>query len=209
MRSMVLVLAACVLLPDAMAEPLFLVRFQATFNDEFGFPGASMVGSYEFEQQPASGRYPMQSASISLNGIAFSTTPLEIRIDNDLPLSIPFLLRDAYYATALVSGTFMGNFALQGAGLAFEQLGPAPSAFNSFDLPTSVADLSGFGPTDLRSAFLTFQNLQQGGLSAIYGTLEDISITAVPEVPMAMPLCALVLGLIIWAQRRGGSNEVS
>lgn len=212
--SIFLVLASCILLPCAGGSPVFLVDFQATFNGGFGFPGISMTGSYEFEVQPpiavvnngTTALYAMQSASIDLNGIAFSTTPFQMRVDNNIPLSAPGVFRDAYYATALVSGTFMNDFALQAAGLEFEQAGTSPSAFNSLDLPTSVADLSGFGPSDLRSADLVFENLQDGGLFAINGTLEDLSITQVPE-PGAIPLCGLGLGLLIRSQRRKGKRS--
>jgi hypothetical protein len=208
-RSIFLVLASCILLPDAMSSPVFMVNFQATFDGGFGFPAVSMTGSYQFEVQPpiavvnsgTTALYAMQSASIALNGVAFSTTPLQIRVDNNIPLSTPGVFRDAYVATAMVSGTFMSDFALQGAGLDFEQVGASPSAFNSLDLPTSVADLSGFGLSDLRSAFLTFENLQQGGLFGINGTMENLSIAEVPE-PAATLLCALGLGLLIWRNGR-------
>ncbi|MBZ5611933.1 MAG: hypothetical protein LAP38_27035 [Acidobacteriia bacterium] len=214
---MFFILGSCILWPDAIADPLFLVNFQAKFNGGFGFPGVSMAGSYEFELQPpiaivnngTTALYAMQSASIDLNGGAVSTTPSQIRVDNDLILNTPGFLRDGYFATALLSGTFMGDFALQGAGLDFEQGSAAPAAFNSLDLPTSVADLSGFGPSDLRSAFLVFEDLQQGGLFAINGDLEDLAISEVPEPPMAIPLCALGLGLVVWSQRHMARKCVS
>jgi len=95
------------------------------------------------------------------------------------------LLRDAYVAVVSVSGTYLSDFALTDAGLEFVKFGTPPLALASLDLPTSVADLSGFtetDPMDHRTAFLAFENLSTGGLFTTYAPLSALTFTRVPQL---------------------------
>ena len=90
--------------------------------------------------------------------------------------------RDAYYVWGEVAGTYEGSFLLSAAALEFVKFGSPPDALTSLNLPTSVADLSGFtieSELDHRLAFLSFENLATGGLFAISAPLTSFSMERV------------------------------
>lgn len=95
---------------------------------------------------------------------------------------------------------YAGHFKLAGAGLGFNQTNSSPSALNSLDLPLSVSDLAGFGPSDMRTAWLTFENTSNStGPFLTSGSLTELSFTLIPE-PGALMLMGL--GIVAVLSRR-------
>jgi hypothetical protein len=211
MRKLLFKFAACLAVsPTVWAGPVFLVQFQARFDSGFGgLPTVQLSGSYTFEVRPpasivndgTTAIYPMQSVSFTLDGTDFAATPFEIRVDNNIDLGVGGLFRDAYYPFAVLTGVYATNFAIDGAGLQFEQVGAVPAAFHNVYLPTSAADLAGFGFSDNRFAVLTFTNLALGGAFATVAPVENLSFTAIPE-PRALLMCGLGMGMIVCRHRK-------
>ena len=204
-RASVLVAASMLLALSLRGQGTYVVSFHASFDSGFGgLPSVEMIGTYTFEPLPpdylGNGNHSafygssMRSGTFALNGSSFQGTVVaSLRVDDDLRLTSG-RLRDAYYADYFLSGTYATNFELVAAGLGFEQVGSAPTAFTSLALPTSLADLSGFTSSDYRNATLTFRNLSTGVTYTSEAPLHGLQITLIPE-PSAWALACFGLGL--------------
>ena len=175
----------------ASAGQLYNVSFHADFDTGFGgLPFVEMRGAYVFEVLPpayltdenASAHYEtsFRSGSFSLSGLEFDGTEGYLRVDNNVRMASS-TYRDGYYALTFLSGVLASRFSLGAAGLSFEQLGTAPSALTSCDLPTSAADLAGFGDSSTRYAVLSFQNLPDGVWYSSTAPVDSLQFTAIPE----------------------------
>jgi hypothetical protein len=197
----------CSLVVRAEASPLFLGQFTVTLSSGFGgLPPTTVTAAYLFEDAPAifvdSARtealYGVISWAVTVGGLSFPALPLELDVQNDLPVSS--LLRDGYHPRAALSGTYLANFRLMAVGLEFEQFGTPPLAFTDLALPTSVADLSGF--TDHRLAVLVFENLATGGLFATHAPMTSFTITPVPEPATWLLFSTGLVGLLGYSWQR-------
>jgi hypothetical protein len=95
---------------------------------------------------------------------------------------------------------------LFGMALYFEQDAAAPTALSSLALPTSAADLAGFGPGDKHEAELAFERPGTMEFFVEHAPLDYLSITAVPE-PASWALAALALGWAGWRASRSGRSR--
>lgn len=172
------------------AAPFYVAKFEAVLDSGFGgLPPTLLQVSYVFEDRPPylvvphEAYYEFESISVRLNGVAYSATPLEIGVQNNLRDSGD-IRRDAYFVVGTVSGTYGENFELMSAGLEFVKYGSPPDALSDLSLPRSVADLGGFtveSELDYRVAFLAFENLATGGLFSSSAPLMSLSIERVAE----------------------------
>jgi hypothetical protein len=184
--------------------------YQATYHASFttgygGFPVVDLLGTYTFELLPPSyyandGASAMfnnhlRTGSLLMNGVVFSSTSGNLRLDDNLPLNA-LQSRDGYSVGINLAGQLATNITLVAGGLGFESVAQSPpTALTSLNLPLSADDLAGFiGPGE-RRAFVNFYNLTDGGYYGIGAPVDWITISVIPE-PLAGSIVLLAGGLL-------------
>jgi hypothetical protein len=195
---------------QSRATPLYVAKFEAMLDSGLGgLPPTLLQVRYVFEERPPflvvahEAYYEFKSFMVKLNGVKYSALPLEIGVQDDLPVS-GGIRRDAYFVVGTLPGTYEANFELSSAGLEFVKFGRPPEAFSDLSLPTSVAALSGFtvgSELDHRIAFLSFENRASGGVFSNSGPIRSLSIGRVVE-PGALALLGIGLAGLALATRR-------